>query len=94
MGRLTMIAQGADGFQCHVAAALDGPLIVLFEQDRRDQSDDGGFAPPSGTTSSKAARMRPMPRPKTRSSSPVCCTLQHVAAPMNTKVARMNSAKT
>jgi hypothetical protein len=28
--------------QCHVAVALDGPLVVLFEQDRTDQPGDGG----------------------------------------------------
>jgi hypothetical protein len=36
-----MIAQRRDGFQRHVAGALDGPFIVLLEQDRADDSDDG-----------------------------------------------------
>jgi hypothetical protein len=31
-----IITQRCDGFQGHVAAALDGPFIVLFEQDRAD----------------------------------------------------------
>lgn len=35
-----IIAQGRGGFQRHVAVALDGPLIVLFEQDRSDEADD------------------------------------------------------
>ena len=35
-----IIAQGSDGFQAHVAGALDGPFIVLFEQDGADQADD------------------------------------------------------
>src|SRR6185295_17016283 len=26
-------------FQCHVSGALDGPLIILFEQDGTDQPD-------------------------------------------------------
>jgi hypothetical protein len=38
-----IIAQGRDGFQRHVTGALDGPLVVLFEQDRADQADDGIF---------------------------------------------------
>src|SRR6266480_4872081 len=28
-----IIAQGSDTFQGHVAGALDGPFVVLFEQD-------------------------------------------------------------
>ena len=42
-GRLTIgiIAQGRDGFQRHVAGALDRPFIVLLEQDRADETDDG-----------------------------------------------------
>jgi hypothetical protein len=32
-----IIAQGGDRFQCHVAAALDRPLIVLFEQNCADR---------------------------------------------------------
>ena len=31
----------ADAFQRHVAGALDGPFIVLFEQQRADEADDG-----------------------------------------------------
>jgi hypothetical protein len=36
-----IIAQRGDGFQRQVAAALDGPLVVLFEQDGADQTGDG-----------------------------------------------------
>ena len=36
-----IIAQGRDGFQRHVAGAMDGPFIVMFEQDRADETDDG-----------------------------------------------------
>src|SRR5271165_32094 len=36
-----IIAQGGHGFQGHVAGALDGPFVVLFEQDGADQPDDG-----------------------------------------------------
>jgi hypothetical protein len=28
-------------FQRHVAGALDGPFVVLFEQDRADEAGDG-----------------------------------------------------
>ena len=35
------IAQRRDGFQRHVAGPLHRPLIVLFEQDGADQTDDG-----------------------------------------------------
>ena len=38
-----IIAQRRDGFQAHVACALHGPLIVLFEQQRPDESDDGSL---------------------------------------------------
>ena len=38
-----IIAQGRDGFQGHVAGALDGPFIVLLEQDGADEADDGGL---------------------------------------------------
>ena len=38
-----IIAQRGDGFQCHISGALNGPFIVLFEQQRTDQSDDGVF---------------------------------------------------
>ena len=37
------IAYRGDGFQCHVAGALDGPFVVLFEQDGPDESCDGGL---------------------------------------------------
>ena len=36
-----IIAHCSDGFQCHVAGSLDGPFIVLFEEQGTDQSDDG-----------------------------------------------------
>ena len=36
-----IIAQGGHGFQRHVAGALDGPFVVLFQQDRADEPDDG-----------------------------------------------------
>lgn len=36
-----IIAHCCDGFQCHVAGSLDGPFIVLFEQERADEPDDG-----------------------------------------------------
>ena len=36
-----IIAQRRDGFQAHVACALHGPLIILFEQQGTDEPDDG-----------------------------------------------------
>ena len=38
-----IIAQRCDGFQGHVAAALDGPFIVLFEEDRADEANKSVF---------------------------------------------------
>ena len=37
------IALRRDGFQRHLASAPNGPIIVLFEQDRADEADDGVF---------------------------------------------------
>ena len=36
-----IVAQRCDGFQGHVAGALDGPFIVLFQKDSPDEADDG-----------------------------------------------------
>jgi hypothetical protein len=38
-----IMAQRSDGFQAHVACSLHGPFIILFEQQRTHQADDGGF---------------------------------------------------
>jgi CheY-like chemotaxis protein len=38
-----IIAQRSDGFQTHVAGTLDGPFVVLFEQQGADQADDRGL---------------------------------------------------
>jgi hypothetical protein len=38
-----IIAHCGDRFQCHVAGALDGPFVVLFEKDRADEARDGRF---------------------------------------------------
>ncbi len=35
-----IIAECGDSFQCHVSGALDGPFVVLFEQDSSDQAGD------------------------------------------------------
>ena len=35
-----IIAQGGDGFQRHIAGALDGPFVVLLQQDCADEPDD------------------------------------------------------
>jgi len=32
------IAQGGEGFQGHVTGALDGPFVVLFEQNGSDMT--------------------------------------------------------
>jgi hypothetical protein len=39
--RRGVIAQGRDGFQGQVARALNGPLVVLFEQNGAEQIEDG-----------------------------------------------------
>jgi hypothetical protein len=36
-----IIAQGRHGFQGHVSGSLNGPFVVLFEQDGSDKPDDG-----------------------------------------------------
>ena len=38
-----IIAQRRDGFQAHVACALHGRLIILFEQQSSDEADDGSL---------------------------------------------------
>jgi hypothetical protein len=38
-----IIAQRRDRFQAHVSAALNGPFVILFEQQRPDEQDDGIF---------------------------------------------------
>ncbi len=35
-----IIAHRGDCLKCHVAGPLDGPLVILFEQQRPDESDD------------------------------------------------------
>jgi hypothetical protein len=46
-----IIAQRCDGFQRHVTGALDGPFIVLLEQDRADEENDGVFVGKMATIS-------------------------------------------
>ncbi len=36
-----IIAHRGDGLKCHVAGSLDSPLVVLFEEQCTDQSNDG-----------------------------------------------------
>src|SRR5580700_3919542 len=36
-----IVAQRSHGFQRHVAGALDGPFVVLLEEDGTDEPDDG-----------------------------------------------------
>jgi len=38
-----IIGDGGDGLKGHVAGALDGPFVVLLEQDRADQPGNGGL---------------------------------------------------
>jgi len=35
--------KGGDGFQCHLSSTLDCPLVILFEEDFADQTDDHFF---------------------------------------------------
>ena len=37
------MAQRGNGFQCHVAASLNRPFVVLFQKDRVHEAEDGGF---------------------------------------------------
>ena len=37
------MAQRGDGFQCHVAASLNRPFVVLFQKDRAHEAEDGAF---------------------------------------------------
>ncbi len=36
-----IVAHRRDGFEGHVAGSLDGPLVVLFQQDGADEAGDG-----------------------------------------------------
>src|ERR1051325_4436888 len=38
-----IMAQWSDGFQCHIAGTLHGPLVVLLEQQGADEADHGSF---------------------------------------------------
>jgi hypothetical protein len=49
-----IVAHRGHGFQRHVAGALHGPFIVLFEQDGADKPGDGGFV---GDPKGRAANM-------------------------------------
>ena len=64
------IAQRSDGFQAHVAGALDGPFIVLFQQQGADQAGDGGFV---GEDADDLAAS--LISPLSRSSGLVLCSL-------------------
>jgi hypothetical protein len=37
------MAQRGNGFQCHVAASLNRPFVVLFQKDRAHEAEDGAF---------------------------------------------------
>src|SRR4029434_2481026 len=44
-----ILAHWGGGFQCHIARALNGPFVVLFEQDRTDETELphlGKYPPP------------------------------------------------
>jgi hypothetical protein len=38
---LGIIAHLGHGLKCHIPGALDGPFVVLFEQQSTDETDDG-----------------------------------------------------
>ena len=50
-------AQRRDGFQAHIARALHGPLIVLFEQQSTDEFNNGRFGRPEGGRSPTVGRL-------------------------------------
>jgi hypothetical protein len=58
-----IIGDGGDGLKRHVAGALDGPLVVLLEEDGADQAGDCGLVGEVPTTS-----VRRLISPFTRSS--------------------------
>jgi hypothetical protein len=70
-----IIAQRRDGFQGHVAAALECPFVVLLEQDRADEVYDGVLVGKMPTTS-----VRRLISPLTRSSALVECSLTRYRA--------------
>jgi hypothetical protein len=74
-GRQGIIAQRRDGFQRHVAGALDGPLVVLLEQDGADQANDGIFVGKMPTTS-----VRRLISPLSRSTGLDQCSLARCCA--------------
>ena len=37
------MAQRGDGSQCHVAASLNRPFVVLFQTDHAHEAEDSGF---------------------------------------------------
>ena len=65
-----IIAQGSDGFQAHVAGALDGPFIVLLEEQGANQAGDRGLVGEDADTS-----LRRLISPLRRSSGLVECSL-------------------
>jgi len=65
-----IIAQWCDGFQAHVSGRLNGPFIILFQQQGADEADDGLFIGQMPTT-----LLRRLISPFSRSSGLVLCSL-------------------
>jgi hypothetical protein len=51
-----IIAEWSDGFQTHVSGALDGPLVILFEQDGANEAGDGRFVGEEKPASTKVSK--------------------------------------
>jgi len=59
-----ILAQGSDGFQRHVTCALNGPFVVLLEQDCPDEADNRRLVGKDTTTSVRrlTAPLKPFER--------------------------------
>ncbi len=53
-----IIAEGRDGFKGHVSSPLDGPLVVLLQQNGADQADDRLFVREGFSTSFTTPKRR------------------------------------
>ena len=57
-----IIGDGGDGLKGHVAGALYGPFVVLLEQDRADETGDGGLVREEMPTTSVRRLISPLTR--------------------------------
>jgi hypothetical protein len=99
MGRLTrVIAQGRDGFQGQVARALNGPLLVPFEQNGAEQVEDGRLVcedaddlGPALDLAVEAAPLPRQPRHDPAATPDVACAASRLSALIPDSIARRKS---